>query len=178
MPELCCAAYEMSQRICCAFEARRATGGRRGAEHAADAVAQLVAVRDPAAATAASSARADVVAEHHGAQEVRAARAELLAERQRRRHDVAARMPRARQRVVGLVGMRHRAVGERRLDRAAHDGVADDRRHFLARRTRARTRSPPGPASSSDPDTIAAMVSSTCHFACSSTSSGSARSRA
>ena len=48
--------------------------------------------------------------------------AELLAERQRRRHDRAARMRvRRAVRVVGLVGMRQHAVGERRLDRAAHN---------------------------------------------------------
>ena len=87
-------------------------------------------------------------------------------------------MPRARrQRVVGFVGMGHRAVHERGLDRADEERVTRDSCHRLAA-VRARELSAARPGESSDPETIAANVSRTCHVACSITSAGRARSRA
>jgi hypothetical protein len=58
--------------------------------------------------------RTDVVAGHHRADQVGSTAAELLGDRQRGRHDPAARMgQRRRVRVVGLVGVRGHPVGQR-----------------------------------------------------------------
>ena len=118
--------------------ARVETGGAgrggRGAEGPGDAVrGQAALVAELGAAHGHDHARADVVAERHGAKEARAVDAEFLAGRERRGHDRAARM-RARGvvRVVGLIRMRHDAVGERGVDRRGGERRARDRRRALS----------------------------------------------
>ncbi len=82
-------------------------------------VLRLLVVAELGAAHGHDDARADVVTKRHRAQEARPVDAELLAGRERRGHDGAARM-RARGivRIVGLVRMRHDAVGERGVARS------------------------------------------------------------
>ena len=76
-------------------------------------------------AEAHGDARPDVVAERHRAQEMPSVDAERFAHGERRRHHRAAGMgQRGGVRVVGLVGVRKHAVGERRLDRAAQHVAA------------------------------------------------------
>jgi len=71
-------------------------------------------------------ARAHIVAEHHRAQQRRAAAPFALGHRQRGRHDAAAGVhQRQVVSIVGLVGMRVHAVGQRRIDRRGHDAAAD-----------------------------------------------------
>ena len=78
-------------------------------------------------------ARADVVAERHGAQEVRAVDAELFAGRESGRHDGRTGMRlRGRMRIVGFIGMRQHPIGEGGFDGAAHCGGRSYRRHFVA----------------------------------------------
>ena len=78
-------------------------------------------------------ARADVIGERHGAQEVPAASARELGRGQRRRYGAAAEMNRAdRIGVVGFVGMGRHGVGERRIDGRRHDAGADHHRLRLA----------------------------------------------
>ena len=78
-------------------------------------------------------ARADVIAKNDGAQEMRAADAELFASRKSGGNDRRAGMGlRGRVRIVGLVGVSHHAVGEGRLDGTADDVRGDDRGHAAA----------------------------------------------
>jgi hypothetical protein len=75
----------------------------------------------------------DVVAERYRAQEMRPVDAERFADGERRRHHGAAGMgQREGVRVVGLVGVRQHAVGERRLDRTAQHIGAHHGRDALA----------------------------------------------
>ena len=77
-------------------------------------------------AEAHGDARPDVVTERHRAQEMPPVDAERFAHGERRRHHGAAGMgQRGRVRVVGLVGVRQHAVGERGLDRPAQHVGAD-----------------------------------------------------
>jgi hypothetical protein len=77
-------------------------------------------------------AGADVVSQRHGSYIVHAGNAELLAESERGGHDVTAWMPTGRPRIVGLIGMGHHAIRERRFDRTAYDVGASHRRYLLA----------------------------------------------
>ena len=66
--------------------------------------------------------RSDVVAKRHGAKQSRAVDAEFLSQRQRCRHHRAARMgARFIVRVVGFIGVRHDAVGERGIERRSRE---------------------------------------------------------
>ena len=135
-------------------EQRSASAARRGAaahagrgggaEHAGDAVRAPVRQRlVPRAAQAHRDARADVVAERDRAQEVRPVDAESLAERQRGGdHRAAGVRARWAVGVVGLVGVREHAVGERGLDRPAERRGRRRPSPSACRRSLARTRSP------------------------------------
>ena len=71
----------------------------------------------------------DVVAQRDCTQQRHAVAPLALADRQRRRHDAAARMrQRRRVRVIGLVGVRQHAIGERGICRRSDDAAADDAR--------------------------------------------------
>ena len=110
--------------------------------------------------------RADVVAERDGAQEVRARDAELLAERERRGNDRRAGMRlRLAVRVVGLVGVREHAVDERGVGGLASERRARDRRRPRPPACVRANASAARPGGSSEPEIIAANVSSRCCLA-------------
>ena len=90
-------------------------------------------------------AGADVVAQHQRAQQARAVAVRQLGRRQRRRNDRAAGMEAAAGvRIVGLVGVRAHAVGERRIDRRGDDPAAHHR-GLPAAALRAHIRDRPSP---------------------------------
>ncbi len=106
-------------------EAEQRAGGRRGAEQAAQAVGAVRAAVGGAEAERDHEARADVVAERHGAQQARAVAAGELGRGEGCRHHRAAGMEAARGvGIVALVGMRADAVGERRVERAGQQAAA------------------------------------------------------
>jgi hypothetical protein len=77
-------------------------------------------------------ARADVVAERHGAKQAGPIDAELLAGRKRRRDDRATRMGvRIIVRIIGLIGMSQDTIGECGIDRRGSKGKTRDRGRAL-----------------------------------------------
>ena len=112
----------------------RAAGRSGCAEAFGEAVRVAVrCVHEVLAAKRHGNARADVIAESDGAQKLRPADAESFSRRQRRGHHGAARMrQRRRVRIVGFVGLREHAIGERGFDRPAEDIRADHRGDFFA----------------------------------------------
>jgi hypothetical protein len=75
----------------------------------------------------------DVVAESHGAKKARAVDPKFLADRECCGHDRAAGMrTRGVVGIIGLVGMRHDAVGERSIGRCSRKHRAGDSRSTLS----------------------------------------------
>ena len=115
MPRLALIHAEQRTGCCCGAEGRAEAVGRVAVSE------ELVGIerqREPAA---------DVVTECDCAQQRAPAAAYTLGDRQRRRHHAAARMrERARVRIVGLVGVRKHAVGERCIVHRGQEMAADD----------------------------------------------------
>ena len=118
MPEACCAVYESRCRTARSVETGQRAGGGGGAEHRAEAVRRMAVLAELVGVERLGQAAADVVAERDRAQERRA-----VARSRSAIASAAGTMPqpgmrqRRRVRIVGLVGVREHAVGERGVDR-------------------------------------------------------------
>ena len=111
---------------------QRATGGG-GTEHRPEAVRGMPILAEFVRVQRHREARGQVVAHRDRTQQGAAGHAVAFADRQRRRHDAAARVgERRRMRVVGLVGMGQHAIGQRRVDRRGDDRGADHAGFWLA----------------------------------------------
>jgi len=99
-----------------------------GAEGAGNAVGgEAARVAEGRATHRHDDARADVVTERHGPEQAGAIDAVDLADRERRRHRRAAGMrTRFIVRIVGFIGMRHHAIGERGIDGCGSQSRSDD----------------------------------------------------
>ena len=120
-------------------------------------------------------ARADIVAQRHGAQKLPAADVEPFASRERSGNRSASRMRlRRRMRIVGLVGMRQHPVGERGLDRPAQDVRTGDGRDPVAFVGAGEVDRETAGRQFSEPEIMAASVSRIMCLVFSTTSAGSA----
>ena len=99
------------------------------AEHRAEAVRGMAGFTKIMRVQRQRQAAAHIVAQRHGAQQLRAVAVLAFAHRQRGGHHATARMrERRRVRIVGLVGVSQHAVGQRRVFRRGHKLAADDHR--------------------------------------------------
>ena len=98
----------------------------RGAKHLASGAGMAPGRHELARIEREQRARADVVAQHDRAQQQLAAKFVLLRDGERRRHDARSRMRAGRRvRVVRLVSVAARAVGERGVEYRGHMPGAD-----------------------------------------------------
>src|SRR5207245_4650550 len=90
-------------------------------------------VQDRLVAQRQGDAGADVVAQRHAAQELRSVGTKTFSCRESRGHNRATRMRKRRSMgIIGLVGLRENAIGQRGLDRAAEHIGGDYGSDFLA----------------------------------------------
>ena len=115
------------------LEAGEGAGRGGSTEHGPEAVGRMPILAELVRVEGEGEARADIVAQCDGAQQVLAPTALALGHGERRRHDATAGVGQGwRVRIVGLVGVRSDTIGQRRQLRGGEHPCADDARLLRA----------------------------------------------